>query len=186
MKKLFITIVTLLSIYSFTSFAEAAKTEEQLDPNAIPIYYVSNIPNEEFLAKLKEKPIFSNLKEKLYGSPIYFRTTIQNRHTSGGSAGSFFSVVLAGSTLGLLPIVTNKDFILRYEVFVNGEKLFDQQFTYNQTDVKSLYSDPEGNKLNPEILEWAKTTIDKVTQSFEKDPKIKQLIEEYNYYFKQH
>ncbi|MDQ7050179.1 MAG: hypothetical protein Q9M92_11855 [Enterobacterales bacterium] len=85
--------------------------------------------------------------------------------------------------MGIIPIVTNKDFVLRYEIFVNGEKLFDHQFTYNVTDVKNLFSGPNGNTLDPELFEWASKTIEEVAPMIQQNTKIQNLIEEYNYYF---
>jgi len=176
-------ILCLLAVLSFNIFA--ANLDSKKDSSAIPMYYVSNIPNDEFLEKLQDIKFLSNLQTKLYGSPIYFRTTIQDHSTAGGSTGEFFTAMLAGGSLGIIPMVTNKDFVLRYEIFVNGEKLFDHQYTHNVTNAKFLFSGPDGNKLNPELLKWINGTIDEVTQMIQKDQKVKKLVTEYQYYFAQ-
>jgi len=176
-------ILCIITVFSLSSYADKSDSETKVSPNNIPMYYVSNIPNKEFIEKLQQKPLLKGLKTKLYGSPIYFRTTIQNHDTAGGSAGTFFSAMLAGGSLGIIPIVTNKDFVLRYEIFVNGEKLFDHQFTYNVTDVKNMFTGSNGNTLDPELFEWASKTIEEVAPMIQKDEKVQKLINEYQYYF---
>jgi hypothetical protein len=159
-----------------------AETKREYSSISLPMRYVSSVPGDELIEKLKASRELSTLAPKLYGSPIFFRSTIENFNTAGGGASTAFSAMLAGGTLGLLPIVTNKDFILRFEILVNGEVIFDKSYLKNMTDAQNMFANNHG-ELDPEIEEWVLEKAGEVVELITSDEKVTELKKEYWYYF---
>ena len=69
--------------------------------------------------------------------------------TAGGMATGLLSAIWTGGTLGLLPMVTNNDLVLHYEVLVNGKSLVSYSFQRNFTRAAEvLQAQLEGRELD--------------------------------------
>ena len=112
---------------------------------------------------------------------IYF----VNQSTSGGTAATTTSGLLAASTLGIIPIVTNEDKTLRFEIWINRISYASYEYTENFSDVGNLWTMNNGKKMNPEVLQWALKCIEDLHQKIAQDPKIKEMLAEHAFYFGQ-
>jgi len=59
--------------------------------------------------------------------------------TSGGKASAFGSAIWAGGTLGLLPVVTNNDLVITYDLVVNGTVLATHAYQRNFTRAVNIW-----------------------------------------------
>lgn len=135
------------------------------------------------LLELKKTPEFAGLDKELIGSPVALRITMSRQATNGGTAAGLTSAILAGGTLGLLPIVENKDLTITYEILVHGEPITSHSYTENFTDAINLYSMKGFNELPNNAMTWVKGTIPQFVSECSKDPKVTALSDEYRYYF---
>lgn len=149
---------------------------------ALPMRYVSSVSGDELFDALKKTNGLSKISKELYGSPIVMRSTLEKFSTAGGSASTAFSAMLAGGSLGILPVVTNNDFILRYDILVNSEIIFEKAYIKNMTDAVNMFAQNSG-KMDPEILEWVLSTAPEINQLVNSDENIEKLVKEYLYYF---
>ena len=88
-----------------------------------PMQFFSSISKDKLLEALQEEPAFEKLNEDALGSPITIRVRHYTKITAGGSAAALSSAVLSGSTLGLIPVVSNDDLVINYEVMVHGDPI---------------------------------------------------------------
>lgn len=187
----FILIITLSFVFYSVSADETqppttntAVTDTAKDKSvfALPMRYVSSVSGDELFDALKETNGLSEISKELYGSPIVMRSTLEKFNTAGGSASTAFSAMLAGGSLGILPVVTNNDFILRYDILVNGEIIFEKAYIKNMTDAVNMFAQNSG-KMDPEILEWVLSTAPEINQLVNSNENIEKLVKEYLYYF---
>ncbi|MCW8879134.1 MAG: hypothetical protein OQJ89_07980 [Kangiellaceae bacterium] len=185
MKKI---IAVLLLLHSSIAFADEVNDEAKSAKNEeeqvkLPIRYFSTVQEDELFTKIKSSKRFDNLsKEDLPGAPIALLVTLSSNNTAGGSAASLGSAIWAGSTLGLLPMVTNKDMVVRYEMMVNRKKIVDISFTENFTEAKNLYN-AHNQTLDKDVLEWVLSTVPLFKKQLSQNSEFKNLEQEYVYYF---
>ena len=149
---------------------------------SFPINYISLIQNQQLEDSVKQIEFFSQIDEKNNGSPVSLIITFTDKATSGGQAAGFTSALLSGSTLGILPVVTNKDITVRYEVILHRRSFTSFEYTENFTDAQNLYSAGQ-QQISDEALAWIMTTVDKLKEEVEASPELAQLLYEYNYYY---
>ena len=161
------------------SMASVAVAEEHPYP---PMRFYSSFSKDTMLEKLRTAQQFENLDNEATGSAIVIQVRHQTRMTAGGSAAALSSAVLAGSTLGLLPVVSNDDLVISYDVLVHGDKIATFEYVENFTEVDSMY-DTNFNTLDGPVLEWAESTVEMFLADLQEDGKVNELVEEYRYYF---
>ena len=172
-------VVAVLVAFFFTGMPELSHAQDGAYP---PIQFFSSISRDKMLERLKEDEKFANIDNDALGSPVVLQVRHATRMTAGGSASLMTSALLSGSTLGLIPVVSNDDLIVTYEVLVHGIPIASFEYIENFTDADSLY-DSNINELEGAALEWAEATIETFLQDVENDPKLRDLIDEYRYYF---
>ena len=159
--------------------------QEQAVPAPKPAYppmvFVSMISEEKLVEKIRAVPHFADLDKDALGSPIVLRVRYFQRMTAGGTAAGLTSAVLSGSTLGLIPLVTNNDLVVVYEFNVHGTPIASFEYVENFTEAQSLYSAGEGG-LKGSALEWAEGTVDQFLADVDGNPAIQEIIDEYQYY----
>lgn len=143
--------------------------------------FFSSISEEKLIEQIRSLPEFEELDEDALGSPIVLRVRHFMRMTAGGSAAGWSSAVLSGSTLGLIPMVTNNDLVVKYEFMVHGSLVASFEYIENFTEVESLYNMSTG--LEGAALEWAEGTVTQFLQDVAGNAKIQSVMEEYQYYF---
>lgn len=147
-----------------------------------PTMYYSNI-NDELFDIVKAKPMLAQVDKEIYGSPLSINITYTFAPTNGGVATGLTSAVLAGGTLGLLPIVSNSDLVVTYTLAAHGKELCRFSYTKNFTQATNIYSNKSINRLDKPMMDWVETTVDSFTQDLSKDQNIRTLTDEYNFYF---
>ncbi|QSX29891.1 hypothetical protein JYB88_17185 [Shewanella cyperi] len=149
------------------------------------VLYISSIDSDELYTKLKETPALKLMDKENVGNPLRLVVNYKYETTAGGEAAGFTSALLAGSSLGILPVVTNSDLVLTYELRVHGELLTSVSYRENFTKAQNMYSNQGLYTLDKDSMAWVMTTVDKFAADIQSNPELKQLIEEYNYYFGQ-
>jgi len=94
-----------------------------------PMNFYASVAGNELFLLIKAAPAFARVEKELVGSPIQLRVTHSLQPTAGGQAAGLLSAIWAGGTLGLLPVVTNNNLVLSYEIRVNGQEIVRYDFT---------------------------------------------------------
>ncbi|CAM4254036.1 hypothetical protein [Pseudoalteromonas byunsanensis] len=142
-----------------------------------------NIVDDFLMDELKAYPMFADISAELPGSPIKVVAYLEQDTTSGGAAAEATSILLSASTLGILPVVSNKDLKLSYRILVNGQLLTEYSFIKNVTESDNIWLAQYDRKLDKDIVTWVKSTIPEVVSKLSNDAKVKALLDEYNFYF---
>jgi hypothetical protein len=158
-----------------------AETETKSEYSLPPMIYVSVLQDDVF-DTLKSTSLLKNISKELPGSPIKLFTYIESVSTSGGQAAEFTSLMLSASTLGVIPVVRNKDIRIHYRILVNQRLLTEYSYTNNFTDAGFFWAGPD-SKLSKEAKAWIDSTIEQALTDLTNDEALKELTEEYNYYF---
>ena len=148
-----------------------------------PLFFAGTVAGDEFLTRIKANPRFAQLSRDVIGSPIRLQISKSYRTSAGGVATGLASAILAGSSLGLLPMVTNGDLTITYEVMVNGTLLTSYSYQKNFTRMQSIYGTDKTYGMGTDGFEWAKSTVDSFLADSAKDAKIDALVVEYQFYF---
>jgi hypothetical protein len=145
--------------------------------------YYSSIASDELFAAIKAHPAFAKLDKELYGSALSVRVTHSLQPTAAGKATGFFSAILTGGTLGLIPAVSNNNLALIYEVKVHGKTA--ATFTYQKTFTRAfnIWSKDETHGLGKDGLEWAQSTATQFAADAASDPRVLELKREHDLYF---
>jgi hypothetical protein len=155
-------------------------------PNSLPpMNFYASVAGDELLQRVKNTEAFARLEKELYGSPIQLRVTHSLQPTTGGQAAGLLSAIWAGSTLGLLPVVTNNNLVLTYEVQVNGKEIVRYDFERSFTRAVNIWSEKNDPTygLGAEGLEWVRSTADEFVAKAAADPALKALADEYRFFF---
>ena len=140
---------------------------------------------DAFYEKVKEVDLFNDLSKDHVGSPYDLTIFFADQATSGGTAAEATSVLLAASTLGIIPIVSNDDKTLRFEIWVNRRTYATYEYTANFSDVSNMWTESARSAkiMDPKILEWALSMIDQLKLDIAADPQIELLKKEHQFYF---
>lgn len=153
-------------------------------PALPPMDFVSSVGSDEIYALFKTVPAFSSLDNELAGSPLTLMVTHTNRPTAGGQAAGLLSGVLSGSTLGIIPIVSNEHLVIRYEVLLNGKILTSYSFEKSSTRAINLWAGPGAyGGLGKGAFEWVKSTATEAAAKLAVDPALIAVRDEIDFYF---
>ncbi|MGO4222488.1 hypothetical protein AB4Y64_11630 [Lysobacter sp. TAF61] len=150
-----------------------------------PMKFLSSLAGDEVFTVLKADPALSALDKELAGSPLSLIVTHTVRPTAGGTAAGLLSAVLSGSTLGIIPVVTNDRLVIRYEVLLNGKTVTTYSFERTATRAQNLWTmGTQGDDgLGKAGLEWLKTTAVEVAAKLPHDPAMLAVRDEIDFYF---
>lgn len=150
-----------------------------------PMYFLSSVLQDELFAALKADPGFAALDKELVGSPLTLIVTHTLRPTAGGQAAGLLSAVLAGSTLGLIPVVSSERLVLKYEVRLNGRALASYSFERTAARAQNMWMAGSGSDggLGKAGVEWAKSTAAEAAAKLAKDPAILAVSRDIDFYF---
>ena len=147
-----------------------------------PILLVTNIEQPSLPQLLNKYQAFSEVNEEAVGLPIGVRV-LKLHHTKNDTT-QFSTLMLAASTLGIMPIVSNKQFKVRYDVFTQGEIVSTFTYEIESTDVSNLWSDPANkNKTKPEEELFIEESISRFLTELEDSSEIQELFQEYRDYY---
>lgn len=179
-------LLTMLSVV--TANAEEKITSPVEDyvhegPQYPPVLFVTNIESPSFEEKLNGFNAFSNLDKEAVGLPIGIRILKGHRTKADGAQVS--SVILSASTLGLIPIVSNTEFKVRYDVFVQGQTLATYTYQVDSTEIENLWSGPKGfdreNKPSEDL--FMEATLSKFLNELKSSEEAQKVFSEYWQYF---
>ena len=154
--------------------------------NALPpMKFIASVAEDELYQGVKSVPAFSQLDKDLVGSQIVVVVTHGFKPTAAGQATGFLSALVSGSTLGLIPMVTNNSLVLTYEIRVNGDDIIRRDYEESFTRVQNMWAnkDDPTHGLGEEGLEWARATSAQFAAEAATDPAVLELANEYRYYF---
>jgi len=197
-------VALLLATLMSASLAEAADpdapivdrpppavTVPQLPPavsTALPsMHFSAFIASDELYARVHASAAFSRIEKDLVGSPIQLRVTHSLQPTAGGQATGVLSAIVAGTTLGLLPVVTNNNLVLTYEILVNGKTVLRYEYQRAFTRAVNMWAERSDKTygLGEDGLKWALSTADEFVSKAAQDPALRALADEYAFYFGQ-
>ncbi|WP_143870457.1 hypothetical protein [Catenovulum sediminis] len=156
-------------------------SESEVSAKLPEIRFISNLKDEDSFEPLKQQAILANLSQSAPGCPLSLVVSVETPSTSGGDAAAFTSIMLSASTLGVVPVVSNNDVIIRYQIKVNGETLSEYSYSNNFTDTDFFWAMDFG--LSDEAKQWVVSTTETFAQDLSTDEKLAELLNEYAYYF---
>jgi hypothetical protein len=138
----------------------------------------------ELFEALHAIPMLAQLSKESPGAPIQLLVyhTVRPAHVD---AKNFFSGLAAVGTLGLAPVVMSGEHSLHYELYVNGQRVFQREYSANLSRKEYLNSkaaDPT-HGLGPDGVAWARGTVDLFVKDLAQDAAVRALVEEYDLYF---
>jgi hypothetical protein len=153
--------------------------------DALPaMHFVSSLAEDELFKLFKaQSPAYAALDDELYGSPLKLVVTHTSRPTAGGQAAGLLSAVISGSTLGIIPMVTNDQLVVRYEVLLNGKVVTSYSFERTATRAINIWGGGGDYGLGKAGLEWVKSTAGEAAAKIAVDPALAALKRELDFYF---
>jgi len=150
-----------------------------------PMNFHASVAGNELFAKVKASATFARAEKELVGSPIQLRVSHSLIPTAGGQAAGLLSAIWAGSTLGLLPVVTNNNLVLTYEVRVNGKEVSRYEYQRSFTRAVNIWANQNDATygLGEDGLAWVLSTADEFVARAAQDPALHALGAEYAFYF---
>lgn len=154
--------------------------------DALPqMHFVSSIAGEEVFKALKAEPALAALDKEMVGSPLTLLVTHTVRPTAGGTAAGLLSAVLSGGSLGIIPMVTNDRFVVKYEVWLNGKPLTSYSFERTATRAVSIWAAGTDKYagLGKSGFEWLQSTAGEAATKLARDPALLSVRREVDFYF---
>ena len=181
-------LLTAISILATTCIA----ADDERSENAIPykhngqkyppILLVTNIEQPSLPSLFNKYQAFSEVNQEALGLPIGVRV-LKLHHTKNDTT-QFSTLMLAASTLGIVPIVSNNQFKVRYDVFTQGEIVSTFTYEIESTDVSNLWSDPaKKQKTKPEEELFIEESISRFLTELKDSSESQELFQEYRDYY---
>jgi hypothetical protein len=148
-----------------------------------PLHFFGTVAGDELFSLIKADARYSKLDQELIGSPILLRVTNSFEMSNGGRATGLASAIFAGGSLGLLPLVTNGDQVITYELVVNSTPLTTFTYRKNFTRSTNIWAKDTTYGLGKDGLAWAKGTVALFLADAASDEKLAALLAEYDQYF---
>jgi hypothetical protein len=147
-----------------------------------PILLVTNIDKPSLSDIFNQYQAFSNIDKEKVGLPIGIR--VLKLHRTKNDSTQFSTAMLAASTLGLLPIVSNTEFKVRYDVFAQGEIVSTFTYQVDSTEVSNLWSNAnKKNKTKPEEELFIEDSVSRFLNEVKNSEETQALFKEYREYF---
>ncbi|MFT3806419.1 hypothetical protein [Arenimonas sp.] len=152
-----------------------------------PMQFYASIGGDTVYDLLKTAPAFARMDKELAGAPFFLVVTHTIRPTAGGNAAGMLSAILSGSTLGIIPVVTNEEFVVRYEIWMHGQPVTTHSFSRTKTRAINIWAGANDKYygLGKEGLEWLKSTAGEFAKLATSDPALANVQAEIDYYFPQ-
>lgn len=147
-----------------------------------PVFFVTNVDDKSVKSKMLQYEAFFALDEKAVGLPIGVRVLKGHRTKQDGTQAS--TLMLSASTLGIIPIVSNTEFKVRYDVFVQGKSIESFEYTMDSTDVDNLWTSAyKEHETSPTEEQFLLDTIPQFLKELRESEVVQQTFEEYWEYF---
>jgi hypothetical protein len=147
-----------------------------------PILLITNINSPSITQLLSGHNAFSRVDKEAFGLPIGIR--ILKLHRTKSDSTQFSTLMLAASTLGIVPIVSNSEFKVRYDVFVQGEIVSTFTYQTESTDATNLWSGPDKVKqTKPAEERFIEYTVTQFLNELKDSKETQALFQEYREYY---
>jgi len=133
---------------------------------------------------LQTAHMFAHLSKEAPGSPIQLRL-YHTVHPAHVDAKNFFSGLLMVGTLGLAPVIMSGEHTMHYELYVNGQRLLQYEYSAKLSRNEHLNGKATDTThgLGPDGVVWAKSTVDMFLKDLANDRSVHALNDEYQVYF---
>ena len=159
-----------------------AQASDDLVP--IPIELIAIFDEGNLKDELSQITFLSDLDENYDDSPIALIVSLVNRDRSLEGAVGFTSLMITSGTLGLVPVVTNNDLIVRYELILHGSVISRHEFAENFRGADMIWDNgPNEPALTEAMMAWISSTVPLLKEAYDNDEGLAQLTRDYNYYF---
>lgn len=173
MNKIVIFVNTFLTLCLFSNNSYA---------KGIPIKLLEYQKVDGLEEKLRDIDFLSGLSSDLNTSRIFLSVSLY-KDIGGGELGTnLTSVILSGSSMGLIPIVESKTVTLQFQLNVHGEWYTEYIFSKPFNDVKNFWS-IDTSVVTSTVADWVLSKTDELKKQIDHDPKIKALSNSYYLYF---
>ncbi|MEW8525706.1 MAG: hypothetical protein AB2552_21945 [Candidatus Thiodiazotropha endolucinida] len=183
-----LTLATLLALlFDTVVFAEeqAAKGTPPYQHSGEkypPILLVTNINSPSMPDLLNKYHAFSKVDEEAVGLPIGVR--ILKLHRSKNDSTQFTTLMLAATTLGIVPVISNKEFKVRYDVFAQGEIVSTFIYQTTSTDVNNLWMGvDQEHETKPEEELFIEDSVSRFLTELKDSTDTQALFQEYREYY---
>lgn len=149
-----------------------------------PMRFVSSVASDKLFDALKAQPGMAGLDKDLHGSPLTLLVTHTSAPTAGGQAAGFLSAIISGSTLGIIPMVTNEQLVVRYEVLLNGKPIATHHVQRTATRAISMWAagdDEQG--LGRDGMAWLLDSAKDAAAALIAAPEVAAVRQEIAYFF---
>ncbi|MCF6442159.1 hypothetical protein L1077_22290 [Pseudoalteromonas luteoviolacea] len=147
-----------------------------------PVLFVTNIEDRSFTENLDGYKAFSKLDKEAVGLPIGLR--VLKLHRTKQDATQFSSLMLSASTLGIIPVVSNTEFKVRYDIFVQGKSIAHFEYSMDSTDVGNMWTQAYNKReTKPSEVQFLADTIPAFLNELSQSKEAKSAFAEYEEYF---
>ncbi|MES9848693.1 MAG: hypothetical protein AB2652_21210 [Candidatus Thiodiazotropha endolucinida] len=147
-----------------------------------PILLVTNINIPSIYQLLNKYQAFSRVDKEAVGLPIGVR--ILKLHRTKSDSTQFTTLMLAASTLGIVPVVSNKEFKVRYDVFAQGEIVSTFTYQTKSTDVNNLWMGANNeHETKPEEELFIEDSVSRFLSELKDSADTQALFQEYREYY---
>ena len=179
-------VIALFALPGMLAVAETAEqgvVEYQHDGKQYPpVFFVTNIDNVDFKGKLDAYQAFSRLDSEAMGLPIGVRVLKGHRRKQDGT--QFSTLMLSASTLGIIPFVSNTEFKVHYDVFVQGKSIAKFKYQVDSTDVNTIWASPHAErKTKPSEELFIEYTLPRFLSDLKDSSEVQTVFQEYWEYF---
>jgi hypothetical protein len=178
----------LISVFSSASIC----ADEEIESEAVtyqhagekypPVLLVTNIDKPSMVQIFESHKAFSRVDKEAVGLPIGVRVLKLHRTKNDGT--QFSSLMLAASTLGIVPVISNKEFKVRYDVFVQGDIVSTFTYQVESTDVSNFWSGPRNDhETKPEEQLFIEESVSRFLVELKESVDTQEVFQEYRDYY---
>ena len=147
-----------------------------------PVLFVTNVTETDVKEKLEAYKVFKRLDTESIGLPIGVRVLKGYRRKQ--DAALLSTVMLSASTLGIIPVVSNAEFKVHYDVFVQGKSIAKFKYQIDSTDVDNFWKGPNAEReTKPSEELFIEHTLTKFLTELKDNQEVQAAFSEYWDYF---
>ena len=188
MKRSVLRFIPLLIALFTVSGVQAENDPQQVKPyqhqgkKYPPVYFITNIKGADIKQTLEEHQAFAELDEDAIGAPLAVIAWSGLRMKQ--DATGFSSLMLSAGTLGIIPIVSNKEYKVGYFVYAGGELVDKYIYSMTSADVENIWAGPprDSDELKPAEQVFAESTVTQFLHEIAANEELAELFEEYYLY----
>ena len=150
-----------------------------------PVLFQTNVDDPSFKAAFEKFKAFEALDDNAVGLPI--GVLVRKNLRMKSDAKGISSILLSASTLGLVPVMSNKEFSVRYDIFLQGKSIANYSYEMTTGDVENLWGGAGAagrQALKPEEEIFMEHSIHRFFNDVKNDEAVQAVFAEYDKYFR--